>query len=64
MSRPYVDLTVWVLERYGVVLHRAQGGWRIPGGQCFAPLSMEQEGDWCGGGLLAGAGGAGAKASR
>lgn len=23
-----------------------RGGWRIPGGQCFAPLSMEQEGDW------------------
>ena len=46
VSRPYVDLTVWVLERYGVVLHRAQGGWRIPGGQCFAPLPMEQEGDW------------------
>ena len=33
-------------EKYGVVLHRAQGGWRIPGGQCFAPLPMEQEGDW------------------
>lgn len=46
VSRPYVDLTAWVLERYGVVLHRAQGGWRIPGGQCFAPLPMEQEGDW------------------
>lgn len=26
VSRPYVDLTAWVLERYGVVLHRAQGG--------------------------------------
>ena len=46
VSRPYVDLTAWVLERYGVVLHRAQGGWRIPGGQRFAPLPMEQEGDW------------------
>ena len=46
VSRPYVDLTAWVLERYGVVLYRAQGGWRIPGGQCFAPLPMEQEGDW------------------
>ena len=46
VSRPYVDLTVWVLERYGVVLHRAQGGWRIPGGQRFAPLPIELEGDW------------------
>ena len=46
VSRPYVDLTAWVLERYGVVLHRARGGWRIPGGQRFAPLPMEQEGDW------------------
>ena len=46
VSRPYVDLTAWVLERYGVVLHRAQGGWRIPGGQCCAPLPMELEGDW------------------
>ena len=46
VSRPYVDLTAWVLERYGVVLHRAQGGWRIPGGQRFAPLPLEQEGGW------------------
>lgn len=46
MSRPYVDLTAWVLERYGVVLHREKDSWRIPGGQCFAPLPMEQEGDW------------------
>ena len=46
VSRPYVDLTVWVLERYGAVLHREKDSWRIPGGQRFAPLPMEQEGDW------------------
>ena len=46
VSRPYVDLTAWVLERYGVVLHREKDSWRIPGGQRFAPLPMEQEGDW------------------
>ena len=40
VSRPYVDLTAWVLERYGVVLHRAQGGWRIPGGEAL-PLHYD-----------------------
>ena len=29
-----------------VVLHREKDSWRIPGGQRFAPLPMEQEGDW------------------
>ncbi len=40
VSQPYVDLTAWVLERYGVVLHRAQGGWRIPGGEAL-PLHYD-----------------------
>lgn len=45
-SRPYVDLTLAVLERCGIVIEESPGGFLIPGGQRFRPVPMEPEPDW------------------
>ena len=43
-SRPYVDLTLAVLERCGIVIEESPGGFLIPGGQRFRPVPMEPDG--------------------
>ena len=45
-SRPYIDLTLQTLRRFGVAAAPIRNGWRIPGGQNFAPAPWEVEADW------------------
>ena len=45
-SRPYVDLTLAVLQRCGIVIEERPGGFFVPGGQRFRPVPMEPEPDW------------------
>ena len=45
-SRPYVALTLAVLERCGIVIEERPGGFFVPGGQRFRPVPMEPEPDW------------------
>ena len=45
-SRPYVDLTLAVLERCGIVIEESPGGFFVPGGQRFRPVPIEPEPDW------------------
>lgn len=46
-SRPYVDITLDVLNKFGIAIERNAQGFIIPGGQRFkSPASMRIEGDW------------------
>ncbi len=47
-SRPYVDLTISVLERFGVKVewNKTQDTFKVKGGQRFEPQRYEVEGDW------------------
>jgi 3-phosphoshikimate 1-carboxyvinyltransferase len=46
-SRPYVDMTLDVMERFGVEAdHRDYEEFYIPGGQSYKPVSMRIEADW------------------
>jgi 3-phosphoshikimate 1-carboxyvinyltransferase len=48
VSRPYVELTISVLERFGVSVSwdRDQDIFKIKGGQRYKPQKYEVEGDW------------------
>lgn len=58
VSRPYVDLTLRVLARTGVVLHEEDEGrtWRIPAHQVRRATHHAVEGDWSAAAFLAVAG--------
>ena len=46
-SRPYVDITLDVLKKFGIAIEQHAQGFIIPGGQRFkSPVSMRIEGDW------------------
>lgn len=45
-SRPYVELTIEVMERFGVNIYESDGVYRIPGRQLYRPCALEPEGDW------------------
>jgi 3-phosphoshikimate 1-carboxyvinyltransferase len=47
-SRPYVDLTMSVLERFGISVtwEKTQDIFKVKGGQRFEPQRYEVEGDW------------------
>ena len=46
-SRPYIDLTLFVLRRYGIVVSEDTPGiFRIPGGQRYTAQKNTVEGDW------------------
>ena len=46
-SRPYVDMTLQTLDRFGVRAEPLPDGWRIPGAQRYlSPGAAETEGDW------------------
>ncbi len=46
-SRPYVDLTLAVLEQFGVRAEAVENGWAIPGNQRYlSPGRAAAEGDW------------------
>lgn len=52
-SRPYVDMTVSTLEKFGVTVEFAdEYTIHIPGGQAFSPRELHCEGDWSGGAFL------------
>lgn len=52
-SRPYIDLTIQVLDRFGVrVEHDSYKDFFIQGTQRYSPSSLEIEGDWSGAAFL------------
>ncbi len=52
-SKPYIDMTLQVLERFGIkVKNDNYNQFDIPGKQKFKPCSFEVESDWSGGAFL------------
>jgi 3-phosphoshikimate 1-carboxyvinyltransferase len=52
-SKPYIDMTLQVLERFGIkVENNSYNQFIIPGKQKFVPCSFEVESDWSGGAFL------------
>ncbi len=48
-SRPYIDMTIEVMERFGLVItHHNYERFHIPGGQHYKPADLICEGDWSG----------------
>lgn len=45
-SRPYVQLTRYVMERFGVTIKPFGDGFLIPGNQRYQPAEFTVEGDW------------------
>ena len=45
-SKGYVDMTLEVLEKYGIRIECVKNGWKIPGGQTYVPIDAEVEADW------------------
>ncbi len=45
-SKQYVDLTVEMLERFGIVINRSENGFDVPGGQKYCAADYSVEGDW------------------
>lgn len=46
-SKPYVDMTLEVMDRFGVgVSHKDYSRFVIPGGQHYTPAEVEVDGDW------------------
>lgn len=52
-SRPYIDMTLQVLEKFGIkVEHTGHEIYRIKGGQEYRPAAFTVESDWSGGAFL------------
>lgn len=52
-SKPYIDMTLQVLERFGIRIERSgYSRFRIEGNQRYHPQKFEVEGDWSGGAFL------------
>lgn len=47
-SRPYIEITTAVMERFGVRTEETGGVWRVPGGQAYRPGRYTVEGDYSG----------------
>ena len=45
-SKPYADMTIDCMRRFGVNVSEIPGGYVIPGGQAYRPLDMQVEGDF------------------
>ncbi len=45
-SKRYVDLTVEMLEHFGVIVKKTDDGFLVPGGQQYKAADYEVEGDW------------------
>ena len=45
-SRGYVDLTISVLQSFGIEVQQTEAGWNIPGGQQYQSRSYMVERDW------------------
>lgn len=52
-SKPYIDMTLQVLERFGIRIDRTDySRFSIPCSQIYQPQKFEVEGDWSGGAFL------------
>lgn len=52
-SRPYIDMTIAVLEKFGVKIEEMEKNkFFVKGGQCFASGAYDVEGDWSNGAIL------------
>lgn len=60
-SRAYVDMTVEVMEQFGVSVEETAAGWRIPGAQRYRPHALTIEADWSQAGFFYAAVGLGAE---
>jgi 3-phosphoshikimate 1-carboxyvinyltransferase len=48
-SKPYIDLTLEVMEAFGVdVMHHSYSRFMIPGNQFYRPADVQCDGDWSG----------------
>lgn len=45
-SSGYVEMTVSVLEKFGIEIIKTQSGWRVPAPQKYQPREYTVEGDW------------------
>lgn len=45
-SRPYVDITIDMLRRFGIVINETESGFTIKGGQTYTPCDERVEGDY------------------
>lgn len=45
-SRPYVDITIDILKRFGIVIDETEKGFGIKGGQKYTPSDEKVEGDY------------------
>ena len=45
-SAPYVDITIDVLSRFGIVIKKSNNGFYIKGNQEYLPQELSVEGDW------------------
>ena len=45
-SKPYIDITMQVLERFGIKIEETNSGYSIKGGQKYQPVDTSVEGDW------------------
>ena len=45
-SRSYVDMTVEVMEHFGVTVTETADGWLVPGNQTYKPNALTVEADW------------------
>lgn len=45
-SKGYVDMTLEVLEKYGIRIEQEEWGWKVPGGQTYVPVDAAVEADW------------------
>lgn len=45
-SEGYIDLTMDILEKYGVTIHAIENGYYIPGNQSYTPFDYTVEGDY------------------
>jgi 3-phosphoshikimate 1-carboxyvinyltransferase len=53
MSKPYIDMTLQVLEKFGIRIENDNyRKFTIPGKQKYKPCSFEVESDWSGGAFL------------
>lgn len=51
-SSPYVDITIDILNQFGVTVEKSEDGFFVKGGQHYQPRSLSVEGDWSNGAFL------------
>lgn len=45
-SRPYIDITIDILRRFGITINETESGFTIKGGQTYTPFDEHVEGDY------------------